>query len=164
MTRPRIVNWLIIFTISCLSFIQFSQTYCCLFFLSLSPNSTLAGILLVVMQNNQCSLTAGQEHGRTPLVYTSSCTYVLSKTLEALNRKQTPLEYFLGKVSVVTQPKALDSTLVHRFQDSSPSVRAECVKYSRYFLVYHPNLVEDTTGMQCMTTDSVPSAILSLSL
>ena len=58
---------------------------------------------------------------------------------------------FLGRSADYIQPWSLDSLffLVHRFQDSSPSVRAECVKYSRYFLVYHPNLVEDTTGMQC---------------
>ena len=33
-----------------------------------------------------------------------------------------------------------------RFGDVSPNIRVECVKYSKYFLVYHPNLVEDTAG------------------
>lgn len=33
-----------------------------------------------------------------------------------------------------------------RFGDINPNVRVECVKYSKYFLVYHPDLVKDTTS------------------
>lgn len=32
-----------------------------------------------------------------------------------------------------------------RFTDVSPGIRVECVRYSKYFLVYHPHLTEDAT-------------------
>lgn len=30
-----------------------------------------------------------------------------------------------------------------RFNDVSPSVRVECIRYSKYFLVYHPHLAAE---------------------
>lgn len=32
-----------------------------------------------------------------------------------------------------------------RFADVSPHIRVECVKFSKFFLLHHPNLVENVT-------------------
>lgn len=42
--------------------------------------------------------------------------------------------------------KSLWLCFLSRFSDVSPNIRIECVKYSKYFLVYHPHLAEDTAG------------------
>jgi len=42
--------------------------------------------------------------------------------------------------------RPLWNCFIGRFGDINPNVRVECVKYSKYFLVYHPDLVKDTTA------------------
>ena len=38
-----------------------------------------------------------------------------------------------------------------RFEDISTDIRKECIKYSKHFLVYHPEQVQTITGLTCST-------------
>ena len=41
------------------------------------------------------------------------------------------------------ETESLGLCLPSRFNDVSPGIRVECVRYSKYFLVYHAHLRED---------------------
>ena len=79
-----------------------------------------------------------------PLVptYTNMCQHT---TKPLLSMDTQCLQYMYSTYHVLLAVTCV--LVVLRFQDASASVRLECVRFSKYFLVYHPHLAEDTTGV-----------------
>lgn len=50
-----------------------------------------------------------------------------------------------------------------RFSDVSSDVRTECVKHSKYYLAYHPDLSGDVSGKSFTTSCCVHSNCIEIS-